>query len=154
MVKGFLSNVWRFLPKSGRRLIVRLVEPHFTVVTGVVVTDSEGRVLLLDHVFRSGNGWGIPGGFLGTREQPEEAARRELREETGIELDELELAYVHALEFTNQVEIMFRARARGTPRVRGLEVRAFGWFDLNDLPDGLSAEQRRILARALVTRGK
>jgi ADP-ribose pyrophosphatase YjhB (NUDIX family) len=126
-----------------------MIEPHFTVATAAVVLDAEGRVLLLEHVFRPGSGWGLPGGFLAAREQPEAALRRELREEAGLELDEVELRFVRALEFTNQVEIVYRARALGEPRPRGVEVTSFGWFRPDGLPEGLSPDQRRLIARAL-----
>jgi ADP-ribose pyrophosphatase YjhB (NUDIX family) len=149
MVKPALSALWRALPKRVRRAVVRMIEPSFTVATAAVVLDDEGRVLLLEHVFRPGSGWGVPGGFLAEREQPEAAVRRELREETGIELDELELRFVRALEFANQVEIIFRARARGEPRPRGAEVASFGWFRPDELPEGLTGDQRRLIARAL-----
>jgi ADP-ribose pyrophosphatase YjhB (NUDIX family) len=149
MVKPVLSAVWRALPKRARRAIVRVIEPHFTVATSVVIHDDEGRVLLLKHVFRPGSGWGVPGGFLAKREQPEDAIRRELREEIGLELDALELGFVHTLEFTNQIEIVFRARGRGEPRPRGLEIETYRWFPTSELPEELPASQRRVIARTL-----
>ena len=149
MVKRVLSSIWRALPGPVRRSIVRATEPHFTVAMAAVVRDEEGRILLLEHVFRPGSGWGLPGGFLAKRERLEDGIRRELREEVGLELDGLELAFARALVFTNQVEIVYRATARGEPRPRGLEISGFAWFAPDALPDGLSADQRRILARAL-----
>ena len=73
MLKKVLGALWRHAPKSVRRWGVRLVEPRFTVTAGAVVVDERGRVLLLNHVFRVGSGWGIPGGFMEKGEQPEEA---------------------------------------------------------------------------------
>ena len=87
MLKKLLGALWLRAPKSLRRWGVRLVEPRFTVTAGAVVQDEEGRVLLLHHRYRAGSGWGIPGGFLEKGEQPEEALRRELREEVGLEVD-------------------------------------------------------------------
>jgi len=103
MLKEFLGFVWRSAPKSVRRFSVRLVEPRFTVTAGAVVEDEEGRILLLNHVFRKGSGWGIPGGFLSPGEQPEEALRRELREETGMEVETARLAFVRTLKRPRQV---------------------------------------------------
>jgi ADP-ribose pyrophosphatase YjhB (NUDIX family) len=149
MVKRILSAIWRALPGRARRTIVRATESHFTVAMAAVVRDREGRVLLLDHVFRPGSGWGLPGGFLAAREQLEDGVRRELREEVGLELDGLELAFARALVFTNQVEIVYRATARGEPRPRGIEISGCAWFSPDALPDGLSGDQRRVIARAL-----
>jgi len=113
------------------------------------VLDDEGRVLLLEHVFRAGPRWGLPGGFLANGEQPEAAIRRELREEVALDLDELELAFVRALEFTNQVEIVYRARTAGEPAPRSVEIASYGWFERDRLAELLSADQRRLVARAL-----
>jgi ADP-ribose pyrophosphatase YjhB (NUDIX family) len=47
----------------------------------------EGRLLLVRRTIEPWNGrWDIPGGFSEEREHPEETARRELREETGLEI--------------------------------------------------------------------
>lgn len=55
----------------------------------VIVVDERGRVLLQK---RADNGlWAIPGGYLEPGESFEEAARREVREEAGIEVGRLEL---------------------------------------------------------------
>lgn len=150
MVRAVLSAVWRHLPKQARRWIVRRLEPHFTVATGVVVQDDDQQILLLRHVFRPGSGWGIPGGFIARGEQPDEAVRRELREEIDVELRDLELAFVRTLTVTNQVEVIFRARTDATPRVRArLEVSEIGWFALDALPEGISADQRAVITRAV-----
>lgn len=55
----------------------------------VIVLDSQGRVLLLQRA--DTGGWGLPGGFMEPGESLEETARREVREEVGLELDELTL---------------------------------------------------------------
>src|ERR671938_1293355 len=110
MLKGLLARVWRGSPRFVRRAGVWLTQPRFTVTAGAVVSDERGRVLLLRHVLRKGSGWGIPGGFINAGEQPEQAVRRELREETGLELEGVELAFVRTLRSVRQVEVIFRGR--------------------------------------------
>lgn len=148
-----LSGIWRRLPKRVRRWGVLLTEARFTVTTGAVITDVQGRVLLLQHRFRPGGGWGIPGGFLQPGEQPEAGLRRELREEVGLEVEQAEVAFIRTLERYQQVEIIFRCRVRGdaVPRALplALEVQQAAWFALADLPAELSADQSGLLARAL-----
>ena len=152
MLKGLLARVWRGSPRFVRRAGVWLTQPRFTVTAAAVVSDERGRVLLLRHVLRKGSGWGIPGGFLRAGEQPEEAVRREVREETGLELEGVELAFVRTLRGVRQVEVLFRASMRAAALrglEKGFEIDGAEWFERSRLPEGLSGDQRRVIARAL-----
>ncbi|MCA1613910.1 MAG: NUDIX domain-containing protein [Acidobacteria bacterium] len=151
MLKSLLASVWRRTPRRLRRLGVRLTQSRFTVTAGAVVTDAGGRVLLLKHVFRSGSGWGVPGGFLEPGEQPEEGIRRELREEAGLEVEEVCIIDARSFRRPQQVEILFRARAAGAgvARAASVEVSRAAWFAPDELPPELPADQRRLIERAL-----
>ena len=147
-----LGGVWRGAPKALRRWGVWLTEPRFRVTAGAVVEDERGRVLLFHHVFRKGSGWGIPGGFLEKGEQPEDALRRELREEVGLEVESAEIAFARTLARAGQVEIIFRCRARAgalPERRRSVEVDRAEWFEREGLPAELGQDQRRLISRAL-----
>ena len=149
MFKEFLGAVWRRLPGLIRRRAIRTGQRRFTVTAGAMIFDEQDRILLLDHVFRPDSGWGIPGGFLNKGEQPEAALRRELREEIGIEVENVELLFARTLPKTRQIEIYFRARAIGRPEPCSFEIRTAGWFSVDDLPPELSKDQRRLIQRAL-----
>ncbi len=151
MLKEFLGFVWRSAPGRVRRWTVRLIEPRFTVTAGAVVEDREGRILLLNHVFRQGSGWGIPGGFLDKGEHPEEALRRELREETGMEIESPQIAFIRTMKRPQQIEIIYHCRVRepaGANGIPNLEINRLAWFDRNALPE-VGADQRKIIARVL-----
>ena len=157
MLKGLLARVWRGSPRFVKRTGVWLTQPRFTVTAGAVVSDERGRVLLLRHVLRKGSGWGMPGGFLKASEQPEEAIRRELREETGLELDSVELAFVRTLAHVRQVEVIFRCRMRAAALEgleKGFEIDRAEWFARDALPQALSADQRRLIERALAVNAR
>ncbi|MCV4861023.1 NUDIX hydrolase, partial [Escherichia coli] len=81
--------LWTILPQKSRLRLVRLSQPTFTVSVAAIVFDYKGKVLLLKHVLRTTAGWGLPGGFINKGEQPESAIRREIHEETGLELENL-----------------------------------------------------------------
>jgi 8-oxo-dGTP diphosphatase len=152
MLKNLAAGLWRAAPLFVRRAGVWLTQPRFTVTAGAVVCDERGRVLLLRHVLRKGSGWGVPGGFMKPGEQPDEAIRREIREETGLELERVELAFVRALGGVRQVEIIFRAEMKADALARvdkNFEIDRAEWFALDSLPDGLGRDQRRIISRAL-----
>ncbi|MDX6558143.1 MAG: 8-oxo-dGTP diphosphatase [Blastocatellia bacterium] len=145
----FLGAIWRRLPSLVRRRLIRSGQRRFTVTAGAMIFDDQGRILLLEHVFRPDSGWGIPGGFLTKGEQPDAALRRELREEIGIEVENVELLFARALPTERQIEIYFRAEALGTPEPCSFEIRSAGWFPVSDLPAELSKDQRRLIQRAL-----
>ncbi|MBL8190307.1 MAG: NUDIX hydrolase [Acidobacteria bacterium] len=144
------SKLWRQMPKCIRRWGVLLTEARFTVTAGAVITDDTGRVLLLQHRYRPGSGWGIPGGFLQSGEQPETAIRRELREEIGLEVRQLELAFVRALERYRQIELIFRCVPNSDLHPQSREISRAEWFSLDALPSNLSDDQRHLIETALL----
>ena len=149
MLSDFLGAIWRRVPGKLRRWTMRLSHPRFAVTAGAVITDNQGRVLLLKHRFRPGIGWGMPGGFLQEGEQPDQALRRELREEVGLEVEKLELLITRAFKVSRQVEIVFTARAIGDTNQLNYEIQKAGWFYLNELPRELPKDQAQIIKRAL-----
>jgi ADP-ribose pyrophosphatase YjhB (NUDIX family) len=149
MLKNVLGLLWRSAPAKLRRWSALRFQQRFTVSAGAVVVDDQGRVLLLKHVFRMGTGWGIPGGFIDEGEQPEAAIKRELVEETGLEIVQAELAFVRTLKAINHVEIIFRCKPVGLASARSLEIKELAWFDRDKLPDDLGRDQRLIINRAL-----
>lgn len=129
--------------------MVKIGQTSFRVTVAAILFDDQRRILLLDHVFRGKNRWGVPGGFINNGEQPEEALRRELREEVSIEIDDVGLLFVRTLSDIRQVEIYHRARVIGDPKPSSIEIKQARWFDINELPAELSNDQRRLIQRAL-----
>jgi len=134
-----------------RRWTMRVAHPRFTVTAGAVVFNQNGEVLLLKHRFRPGSGWGLPGGFIEKAEQPIDAMRRELREEIGLEVEDVELFAVRSFAKPQQVEVLFRCRSNGTLKPQTIEVERADWFLVANLPDGLPPDQRLFIERAAKT---
>lgn len=149
MLKELLAAIWLRAPKRVRRWTTRLTHARFGVTAAAIILNNEGQVLLLKHTFRPGSGWGLPGGFLQAGEQPELALRRELQEEVGLRLEDVELYTVRVFKRPNQLEIVFRSNTGGEAKSRSMEITKIGWFSLESLPDGLPKDQRELIRRAL-----
>lgn len=153
-VAGFqnlISEIWRRLPARMRRWSMRLTHARFTVTAGGLIFNDAGEILLLKHRFRAGSGWGLPGGFIEAGEQPIDALRRELCEEIGLELKDIEIFGVRSFKKPRQVEVLFRCRANASVTPRTMEVERAEWFSLQSLPNGLPRDQRLIVERAAKT---
>ncbi len=143
MLKKIIGQIWRKTPYYVRAKIVRITQKTFTVSAAAIITNENGEVLLLDHVFRPASGWGIPGGFAVHGEQPEDALKREIREETGLELQDVKLVRIRTTY--SHIEILFRAVSSGTAQV-SREIKQAGWFRVDEMPQEMSeAESANIL---------
>jgi 8-oxo-dGTP diphosphatase len=149
--QNLISKIWHSLPVRLRRWSMRLTHTRFTVTAGAIIFNDQKQVLLLKHRFRAGSGWGLPGGFLERGEQPIEALRRELREEIGLEVEDVEVFAARSFKKPKQVEVLFRARANANVKPLTMEVERAEWFSLDSLPEGLPRDQRGYVERAAQT---
>ncbi|WP_175072803.1 NUDIX hydrolase [Terribacillus sp. AE2B 122] len=69
-------------------------EKVIMVVAGAFVLNEEGELLLQKR--RDTDEWGLPGGFMEMGESTVETARREVFEETGLQLGDLQLFRVYS----------------------------------------------------------
>jgi ADP-ribose pyrophosphatase YjhB (NUDIX family) len=104
-------------------------------------TDEGGTsLLLLRRAVEPGLGdWDLPAGYLDPGESFEQAARREAREESGIEVELVELAGVYHSPPANAVTAVFRARpADGTAEVAlDFESSEHAWVPMAEVGDWL-----------------
>ena len=113
----------------------------------VFVTDMEGRLLLVRHSYGS-RGWALPGGGMGRRENPEDAARREIAEEVGCALDGVRV--LEQLEETisgsPHTAWLVAARTRDRPKPDRREIEEARFFPTHSLPEPLTPLTRTRIA--------
>jgi 8-oxo-dGTP diphosphatase len=131
---------------------MRITNARFTVTAGAIIFNEAGHVLLLKHVFRAGSGWGLPGGFLKPGEQPLDALRRELNEEIGMEIHDVEIFWARSFKRPRQIEVLYCAKAVGGGKPRSIEVERAAWFPPDQLPAGLPQDQKLLVERAVEKR--
>ncbi len=112
----------------------------------IIEIDNQGIVLIERK--NPPPGWALPGGFVDYDESLEDAARREAREETGLEVTELKQfkAYSDPSRDPRQHTItnVFIARAQGRPTGRDDAIQA-KVFTTDNLPVQLAFDHALIL---------
>lgn len=83
-MKRLLSFIYGATPSWAARVLLRAVNPTFSIGAAGVFLNAEGNVLVQRHVYRHSYPWGLPSGFLKAGETPEQGALRELAEEVGM----------------------------------------------------------------------
>jgi ADP-ribose pyrophosphatase YjhB (NUDIX family) len=99
---------------------------HSVSVAGVI-TDDHGRALLIQRC--DNHRWEPPGGVLELGETIEDGLRREVREETGLEVEPIALTGVYKNMTRGIVALVFRCKITGGTLVANDEVAAFRWAD-------------------------
>lgn len=101
--------------------------PRHIIVVGALVRNSEGRLLLIRHHRR---GWEIPQGRVEEGEGLLAALCREVREETGVEVEPGPLAAIHSkLTPPSALILTFLAAATGGKPTPSEESPEVGWFE-------------------------
>jgi len=152
MLFSLLGKVWKKMPRGMRIFAARSIQVNFTASAGGIITNEQGRVLLLNHFLRPDSGWGIPGGFLNAGEQPEEAFRREVCEETGINVEDV--SFLRVRTTGRHMEFIYSARAVGNAEVMSSEISELAWFDIDKLPEEISGDQLDLIRKAVNKSGE
>lgn len=109
----------------------------------VIITNLGGDVLLLKHSYGP-KVWGLPGGGLKPGEDPQEAARREVREELGVDLARIEALGMIEEELSGSPHTahLFAATCDQRPKPDAREIIEARFFPSHSLPEPLGRVTR------------
>ncbi len=121
-----------------RRITYRNAKP----CAGVLI-EHEDHILLVQRAIEPYKGaWDIPGGFLNEWEHPAEAALREAREETGLDVELTELLGIFVDRYGsapyNTLNIYYRGRLIGGSPMAADDAERVAWFVAGALPSNLA----------------
>ena len=143
---------WQYCPRCAARVKVgggRVKCPvcgfaayaHSDPTACALCVDEHGRLLLTRRAREPEKGkWDLPGGFLGEGEHPLDALRRELLEETGLEIEPLDFVgvwmdrYGDAEDAPATLNMYWTARVVGGEPHPADDVSELRWFSPDELP--------------------
>jgi ADP-ribose pyrophosphatase YjhB (NUDIX family) len=99
--------------------------PRHSVSVAGILTDDCGRALLICR--RDNQHWEPPGGILELGESIHDGLRREVREETGLEVEPIALTGIYKNMARAIVSLVFRCKTTGGMLTTNDEASGFRW---------------------------
>ncbi|MDD4153468.1 MAG: NUDIX hydrolase [bacterium] len=128
-------------------MLKRRRNPYPTVDVIITSRDHPQALIMVRRKY-SPRGWALPGGFINWGESAEAAAVREMREETGLELQDIKQFHVYSDPARDPrghtMSVVFTATTNGEP-VGGDDAAEAVWMDLKSLPPDITFDHRRII---------
>jgi 8-oxo-dGTP diphosphatase len=125
-------------------------ENRAPTVDAVIIRDA--KVLLIKRGNDPFQGyWALPGGYVEWDETVEASCRREVKEETGLDVVTLDLSgvYSHPERHPRQtISIAFRALVEGEPQA-GDDALEAAWFDIDDVPATIAFDHAQMIQDAI-----
>lgn len=139
----------RFILASFQRVVYVISAGQMPPFASVAVVLREGeKVLMIAR--NDGRGWGLPGGFVKMYEAAEIAARREVREETGLEIEITGILGTLSGErpgaWIRSVDVVFSARILGGELRPSNEGRG-AWVRVEDVRSRVAFDYLKILEK-------
>ncbi|GGD91324.1 NUDIX hydrolase [Paenibacillus nasutitermitis] len=104
-----------------------------------VISDSEGRILLVKHSYGKNN-WDLPGGKAEVNESVQETAKREVLEETGLDVEVGQLTGIYYDPDYDMHHFVFISNNKNNqiPEPSSPEILECRYCSMDDLPKPIS----------------
>jgi 8-oxo-dGTP diphosphatase len=152
MLLDFIFRIWRRLSGKLQWQLLWLVNSKFMICVAGVILDDQNRVLLQRHRHWVLDVWGLPGGIVHRGETLEAAFAREVCEETGLNVAEVQLVRYYS-GYNLRLEVFFRTRVTASEelvlRLQPSEVLEARFFSFEELPVNILPQQREIITEVM-----
>ncbi|KPU26356.1 ADP-ribose pyrophosphatase [Caloranaerobacter sp. TR13] len=129
-------------------------KPLLLCGASVIVIDSNGRVLLQHR--KDNDCWGFPGGAVELGERVEDAAVREVFEETGLKIINMDLFGVYSgkelyYKYPNgdevyNIDVVYISKSySGDLHVDGFEAKDVRFFAIDEIPQKISPPAKPVI---------
>lgn len=127
------------------------LKKNISITTDIVLLNDKNEVLLIKRRIPPFTGsWVLPGGHVEYGETVEDALRREVQEETSIEIDNFYLLGIYSERDRDPrghtISCAYYSRVDNFPKIElNDEANEYDFFSFDDLPDNIGFDHRQII---------
>ncbi len=140
--------LWQF-----GQMVYRVWQPWVTIGAVGAVMNAQGQLLIVEHVFHPKLPWGLPGGWMGRNEEPQETVTREILEETALRVEIIKpLLITQAPSLKRHLDVAYLCRLPLDSPDNAIhlsgELLDYQWCDPKNLPP-MAIFHRRVVKAAI-----
>lgn len=133
------------LPKSMQLIVMRFSNDQFLIgVTGVIFNNNN-EVMLFKHTYRT-VAWSLPGGYLKAGEHPRRGLRREIQEESGLQVTIIQNIGTQEDSSTARIDMAYWGIVKGGTFRASEEVSACQFCTIESLPELIDGQKELIIS--------
>jgi len=111
-----------------------IINDQFLIVVTGIFFDDKNRILLVNHSYRDGDKWSLPGGYIKKGEHPKEGLEREVDEETGYVVSADTRLKIRTDRNNARLDITYVGKFIGGNYKPSTEITEANFFKFKNLP--------------------